>query len=107
LTWLTGKILAETGVTLTGGRRMNTLETVEVDIACTASKHRQAVQAFAKRRSTGKPMVVISHDGTPNPEVHMDLETLALLLRWAVKNNEAHWARPWKARRNTDEGMMP
>ena len=107
MTWLSEQVRNRTGVSLQGGRMYNLLETVEVDFAATAAKHRQVVEAFTKRhreRNGGKPLVVISHDGTARPEVHMDMETLLTLMVAAVTNNEAHWARPWVPRKDTDEG---
>ena len=107
LTVLVNSVLYATGVSLRNMRRLTFLQTPDVDFLATSTKHRSKRDELWRRhaeRTDGKMTVVITHDGTDNPEVYTDLRTLSFLVSEAIKGNEAHWARVSRAAKDTDEG---
>lgn len=109
LTYAINTILHQTGVSLRHGRRPNgnVLHTYDMDIVTTYSSSHKQVEKVVHRyraRNPGRKFVVIYRERSKNPQVYIEPDTLIWLLCEAIKRNEAHWARPLTAKKDSDEG---
>lgn len=110
ITKVVNYVLETTGVSLRPYRKeLRMLRTLDLTVLVSTAHRKDVARRTLtnhRERYGDERVVLITGESGPYEIVEMSVDTFAWLLAEAVNGNKAHWARPVRSRKNTDEGIV-